>query len=279
MCKLTCSTPNSSIALPRKSVPQMPCLSRPAQAWGSIQACPTFVGRRDFGTRTPPIASWVCRSSNWPTPPGITTIRSWRGASTVIDSICTGPPSRTPASNCCARGAMRRPLGILSSPATSMATSNGRVSTKRRIVERHGSLHFLQCRDFCSAEVLADGGNADRGRSRHISGCTAVAELPTLWRISPAKRVDVQRLRLDRGPHGGADGAVHHLASIAARSSRGGDRTRRRLLAVPTVRRETERVADVLIRIDFRRAASSTDAIPLAMPALVALTGIADRLA
>jgi NAD-dependent SIR2 family protein deacetylase len=144
---------------------------------------------------------------------------------------------------------------------------------EERVLERHGSIHFLQCVYRCTRELWpADGLRIDvdeatiRSRSEppRCPRCGAIARPNILmfgdfgWLRS---RCDEQQARYAEWLH-----RVEGKRVVAIEMGAG--------LAIPTVRHECERRGNVLVRINPREADTPEGGIPIRAGALEALRAL-----
>ncbi len=144
-------------------------------------------------------------------------------------------------------------------------------------MERHGSIHFLQCVDRCTRELWpADGLRVEvdeatiRSRSEppRCPKCGAIARPNILmfgdfdWLRS---RHDEQQARYEEWLR-----RVDGKRVVAIELGAG--------LAIPTVRYECERRGNVLIRVNPREADTPEGGIPIRTGALEALRGLDELL-
>jgi NAD-dependent SIR2 family protein deacetylase len=148
---------------------------------------------------------------------------------------------------------------------------------EERVLERHGSIHYLQCARPCGSAIWpADGIDLDvdddtircRSALPVCPECGGVAR-PNILMFGDwswlASRHDNQEQRYEpwlRQTKGTRVVAIELGAG----------------LAIPTVRRECEWRSDVLIRVNPREAETPEDGISLPLGALDALTRIDQRL-
>ncbi len=145
------------------------------------------------------------------------------------------------------------------------------------VVERHGSIHYLQCSRRCGREIWpADGVRVDvdaatiRARSEFpvCPSCAAIARPNILmfgdgeWNPARYTEQHARYASWVRGTKGARVVAVELGAG----------------LTIPTVRDECEARARVLIRINPREADTPAGGIPLPLGALNALEAIDARL-
>lgn len=146
-----------------------------------------------------------------------------------------------------------------------------------QILECHGSIHFLQCNRSCgrdlwpSDDVVVEVDEATiRARSAPpmCPGCGSIARPNILmfgdWDWDPARSNEQQQRYHDWLSE------VHGKRVVAIEIGAG--------IAIPTVRYECERRADVLIRINPRESETGHRGVSLPLGARDALTGIDELL-
>ncbi|HUR55005.1 MAG TPA: Sir2 family NAD-dependent protein deacetylase [Gemmataceae bacterium] len=176
------------------------------------------------------------------------------------------------------RWAARVPLGafVFTSNVDGQFQKAGFPETE--VLERHGSIHFLQCSEQCSRAIWpADGVRVvvDEATIRTESA------FPTCPACGAIARPNILMFGDGEWEHARYTGQKARYASwlrrvegkriVAVELGAG--------LAIPTVRRECEAWGQVLVRINPREADTPPGGIPLPMGALAALQAIDEALA
>jgi NAD-dependent SIR2 family protein deacetylase len=174
---------------------------------------------------------------------------------------------------CLLRWGRQRPLGsfVFTSNVDGQFQKAG--FPEEGVVERHGSIHFLQCAKRCGQPIWPAGGERVEVDEATIRARSAFPACPGCGAIARPNILMFGDWEWDRARYAGQQARyvswlqrVEGRRVVAVELGAG--------LAIPTVRDECEERGRVLVRINPREPDTPAGGVPLAMGALEAIRAI-----